>query len=71
MFEVVKGYAEMYEADEEGNLVNPDAKLAVTAVDDKTLTVTLNNAVAYWNELLAFHLCVQRPVRHVQLGAQQ
>ncbi len=54
MFEVVKGYAEMYEADEEGNLVNPDAKLAVTAVDDKTLTVTLNNAVAYWNELLAF-----------------
>lgn len=54
MFEVVKGYAEMYEADEEGNLLNPDAKLAVTAVDDKTLTVTLNNAVAYWNELLAF-----------------
>ena len=54
MFEVVKGYAEMYEADEEGNLANPDAKLAVTAVDNKTLTVTLNNAVAYWNELLAF-----------------
>lgn len=54
MFEVVKGYAEMYEADEEGNLVTPDAKLAVTAVDNKTLTVTLNNAVAYWNELLAF-----------------
>ena len=24
------------------------------AVDDKTLVVTLNNAVAYWNELLAF-----------------
>ena len=39
MFEVVKGY--------------PD-DLAVKATDDKTLTVTLNNAVAYWNELLAF-----------------
>ena len=39
MFEVIKGY--------------PD-ELAVEATDDKTITVTLNNAVAYWNELLAF-----------------
>jgi len=39
MFDVVKGY--------------PD-DLAVEAIDDKTLTVTLNNAVAYWNELMAF-----------------
>ena len=39
MFEAVKGY--------------PD-ELAVTAIDDKTLEVTLNNAVAYWNELMAF-----------------
>ena len=39
MFEVIKGY--------------PD-ELAVEATDDVTLTVTLNNAVAYWNELLAF-----------------
>ena len=39
MFEVVKGY--------------PD-NLAVEATDDKTITITLNNAVAYWNELLAF-----------------
>ena len=39
MFEVVKGY--------------PD-ELAVEAVDAKTLTITLNNAVSYWNELLAF-----------------
>ena len=39
MFEQVKGY--------------PD-DLAVTAVDDKTLEVTLNNIVAYWDELLAF-----------------
>ncbi len=54
MFEVVKGYAEMYETDDDGNYVNPDAKLAVEAIDEKTLTVTLNNAVAYWNELLAF-----------------
>ena len=39
MFEVIKGY--------------PD-ELAVEAVDDTTLTVTLNNEVAYWNELMAF-----------------
>ena len=39
MFEVIKGY--------------PD-ELAVEATDELTLTVTLNNAVAYWNELLAF-----------------
>ena len=39
MFEVVAGY--------------PD-DLAVKALDDKTLEVTLANSVAYWNELLAF-----------------
>ena len=39
MFEVVKGYPN---------------DLAVTALDDKTLEVTLANSVAYWNELLAF-----------------
>lgn len=47
MFEVVKGY-EAVASGEEG------AALAVEATDDKTLVVTLNNAVAYWNELLAF-----------------
>ncbi len=40
MFEVVKGYNE--------------GELAVTAIDEKTLEVTLYNPVAYWNELLAF-----------------
>ena len=55
MFDIVKGYAEMWETDESGEtFVNPDAKLAVEAVDAKTLKVTINNAVAYWNELLAF-----------------
>ncbi len=39
MFEVVKGYPN---------------DLAVEATDDKTLVVTLNNDVSYWNELLAF-----------------
>ena len=39
MFEVVKGYPN---------------ELAVEAADDKTIVITLNNAVAYWNELLAF-----------------
>ena len=56
MFEVVKGYAEIWAMDEAGeNYLNPDAKLDVVADDAaNTLTVTLVNAVAYWNELLAF-----------------
>ena len=54
MFDVVKGYAEMWETNDAEEFVNPDAKLAVEATDAKTLVVTLNNAVSYWNELLAF-----------------
>lgn len=70
MLEVIKGYNEMWETtpsldedgnevlDEDGNVVevaaNPDAKLSVEATDDRTLVVTLYNAVSYWNELLAF-----------------
>ncbi len=54
MFDVIKGYADV-EAGVEG------AKLAVEATDEKTLVITLNNAVAYWNELLAFP--VYFPVR--------
>ena len=54
MFEVVDGYAEMWETDEEGNALNPDAKLNVKAIDEKTLEVTISNAISYWNELLAF-----------------
>ncbi len=34
--------------------VNEDGTLAVTAIDDLTLEVTLNNPTGYWNELLAF-----------------
>ena len=47
MFEVVDGYG--------------TDKLNVKAIDEKTLEVTLTNAVAYWNELLAFP--VYFPVR--------
>ncbi len=54
MFEVVKGYDEVSAVDDEGAALNPDAKLAVEATDEKTLVVTLANAVSYWNELLAF-----------------
>ncbi len=54
MFEVVDGYADVWATDDDGNYVNPDATLNVTATDDKTLVVTLANAVSYWNELLAF-----------------
>lgn len=61
MFEVVDGYNEISEADDEGNPVNPDAKLNVKAVDEKTLEVTLYNEVSYWDELLAFP--VYFPVR--------
>ena len=49
MFEIVDGYADIW-ADEPAE----DAQLNVQALDDKTLEVTLANAVAYWNELLAF-----------------
>ncbi len=61
MFEVVDGYDKIWETDADGNFVNPDAELNVKAIDDKTLEVTLANAVAYWNELLAFP--VYFPVR--------
>lgn len=54
MFEVVDGYAEIWETDDAGNAVNPDAQLNCKAVDEKTIEITLANAVAYWNELLAF-----------------
>ena len=65
MYDQVVGYDEIWEeeetgeTDEEGNpvteFVNPDVEqLAVKAVDDKTLEVTLKQAVPYWNELLAF-----------------
>ena len=48
MFDVIKGYGTEAEAD------TTAVNLAVKAVDDATLEVTLNNAVSYWNELLAF-----------------
>ncbi len=54
MFDVVKGYDEIVEVDDNDKPVNPDAKLAVKALDDKTIEVTLKNEVPYWNELLAF-----------------
>ena len=40
MFEIVKGYE--------------DGDLAVKALDEKTLEVTIANSCSYWNELLAF-----------------
>ena len=49
MFEVVDGYADIWADGATG-----DEKLNVEAPDDKTLVVTLTNAVPYWNELLAF-----------------
>ena len=54
MFDVVDGYADVWETDADGNIVNPDAKLNVNAPDDKTIVVTINNYVPYWEELLAF-----------------
>ena len=54
MFEVVDGYEAIWETNDKEEYVNPDAKLNVKAVDDKTLEVTLASDVPYWNELLAF-----------------
>ena len=36
------------------NVVGYPNDLAVSALDDKTLEVTISNAIPYWNELLAF-----------------
>lgn len=46
MFTQVVGYDEENEFDKED--------LAIKAIDDLTLEVTIKNAVSYWNELLAF-----------------
>ncbi len=47
MFEIVDGYAEMQD--------DTTKKLNATADDEaRTITVTIENAVSYWNELLAF-----------------
>ncbi len=46
MFEVVDGYDEVA-----GGTAD---SMNIKAVDDKTIEVTLKNAVPYWNELLAF-----------------
>lgn len=55
MFEIVDGYAEMWDLNEDGTAKNPDAKLNAVADDaKKTITITIENAVAYWDELLAF-----------------
>ncbi len=55
MFEVIDGYADVTECDDEGNRTKPDAKLNVTASDDgKQLTVVLPVDVPYFHELCAF-----------------
>ena len=56
MFDVIDGYDEIWADNATGS-----EKLNVHATDDKTLVVTLKNAVPYWNELLAFP--VYFPVR--------
>lgn len=61
MFDVIVGYDDMWKLDGDGRPKNPDAKLAVKALDDIRLEVTLCNAVPYWNELLAFPVFL--PVR--------
>lgn len=48
LFNIIQGFGTEGEAD------CAAVNLAVEAVDDKTLVVTLNNPVSYWNELLAF-----------------
>ena len=55
MFDCIDGYAAMTEMNDNDELVNPDAKLNVTASDDgKTLTVVLPVDVPYFTELCAF-----------------
>ena len=55
MFEVIDGYAEVTELDDNDELVNPDAKLNIEASEDgKTFTVVLPVDVPYFLELTAF-----------------
>ena len=55
MFEVIGGYADVTDVDDEGNRTKPDAKLNVVASEDgKKLTVTLPIDVPYFHELCAF-----------------
>ncbi len=55
MFEIVDGYAEMQELNDDETVKNPDAKLNAVADDAaRTITVTIENAISYWDELLAF-----------------
>lgn len=55
MFDAIKGYSEMWATDTENAVsAESEARLAVTAADDRTLVVTLKNEVNYWNELIAF-----------------
>ena len=55
MFELIDGYADMWATDDDGNYLNPDAKLNVTASEDgKSLTIVATVDVPYFAELLAF-----------------
>ena len=55
MFEVIGGYAELTATDDDGNILNKDAKLNVTASEDgKKLIVVLPIDVPYFTELCAF-----------------
>jgi len=55
MFDAIMGYSDMWATDgENGGYTDSEAKLAVTATDDRTLVVTLKNKINYWNELIAF-----------------
>ena len=53
MLDVIDGYGKMNDLLMDGTPANPDAKLNVVAVDDKTVKVALVNDVPYWNELIA------------------
>ena len=53
LLQIVDGYQEMRETRDDGTPAYPDAKLNVSAPDDKTLTVTLIRYLPYWNDLLA------------------
>ena len=64
MYAVIDGFEKMNELKDSGEKneegepimvpVYPDAKLNISAPDDRTFVVTLSNFVSYWNELLAF-----------------
>jgi len=69
MFEIIKGYSQIWEKNEDGTYKDNSARLSVNAVDKYILEVTLVSDVPYWEELLAYPVYFPVKKSAVQNGA--